>query len=172
MATSPGEGAVQSSKDAYGESFTADLLEQYKLYVRSAENVSVRRIATSRLLLALNAGLVALYGIQPGHFAQSGSAVAVPVLGIVVSLLWYRIIKSHKNLNAVKFELIRELEEHLPAALYTAEWRSAEQGRGRSYRAVTEIEKWIPLTFLILHAILLTALAMDAGVTLPALLGR
>ena len=172
MADRPGEGIVRRSRDAYGETFTADLLEQYKLYVQSAEHVSARRLASSRLLLALNAGLAALYGIRPEGFGQSWWVVAVPLLGIAVSLLWSRIIRSHKELNRVKFELIHELERHLPAAPYTYEWRLAEQGRGRSYRAVTDIERWLPWTFLVLHVVLLIALAVEAGAELPVLPGR
>ena len=170
MAGRPGESVVRCSRDAYGETFTADLLEQYKLYVQSAEHVSARRLASSRLLLALNAGLAALYGIRPEGF-ESGWALSVPVLGIVVSHLWSRIIRSHRELNRVKFALIHELERHLPAAPYTCEWRLAEQGRGRSYRAVTGIERWLPWTFLALHVILGIALAVEAGAELPVLPG-
>ena len=171
MAGRPGEGVVRCSRDAYGETFTADLLEQYKLYVQSAEHVSARRLASSRLLLALNAGLAALYGIRPEGF-ESGWALSVPVLGIVVSHLWSRIIRSHRELNRVKFALIHELEQHLPAAPYTCEWRLAEQGRGQSYRAVTDIERWLPWTFLALHVILGSALVVEAGADLPVLPGR
>ena len=171
MAVRPGEDVVRCSKEAYGGTFTADLLEQYKLYVQSAEHVSARRLASSRLLLALNAGLAALYGIQPAGF-ESGWAVAVPILGIVVSHLWSRIIRSHRELNRVKFALIHELERHLPAAPYTCEWRLAEQGRGRSYRAVTDVERWLPWTFLVLHTVLLIALVVEAGADLPVLPGR
>ena len=171
MTDRAGEGAVRCSRDAYGETFTADLLEQYKLYVQSAEHVSARRLASSRLLLALNAGLAALYGIRPEGF-ESGWALSVPVLGIVVSHLWSRIIRSHRELNRVKFALIHELEQHLPAAPYTCEWRLAEQGRGRSYRAVTDIERWLPWTFLALHVILGSALVVEAGAELPVLPGR
>ena len=172
MASQPGDDLVRSPSDAYGETFTADLLEQYKLYVGSAEQVSARRIASSRLLLALNAGFVALYGIEPAGFGQSWWAMPLPLLGIVVCLLWSRIIKSHKDLNRVKFTLIHEFERHLPAAPYTCEWRLAEQGRGRPYRAVTDIERWIPWTFLVLHAVLLAALALEAATALPVLPAR
>ena len=156
----PGRGVVRCSRDAYGETFTADLLEQYKLYVQSADRVSARRLASSRLLLALNAGLVALYGIQPAGISQNWWAVSAPVLGVTVSLLWSWIIWSHKELNRVKFELIHEFERHLPAAPYTCEWRLVDQGRGRSYRAVTDIERWLPRAFLVLYAVLLIALAI------------
>lgn len=149
---------VHRTKGTYGDSFGTDLLEQYKLYVQSAENVSARRVASSRYLLTLNIALVTLYGIQSEGFVQSYWALLVPILGIPVSLLWYQIIKSHSDLNTVKFEIIHQLEEHLPVALYAHEWQLAEAGRGTSYRAVTRIEKGIPIAFIVLHSILLISL--------------
>ncbi len=148
------EGLFGFRKDAYGGSFNADLLEQYKLYVQSAENVSARRVASSRYLLTLNAALVALYGFQSPNLSPIEWVVPVPILGILVSVLWHRIIKSHKDLNAVKFDIIHELEKRLPVSLYAHEWRLANKGHGMAYRAVTDIERWIPIAFLVLHVIL------------------
>ena len=149
---------VHHTKETYHGSFGADLLEQYKIYVQSAENVSARRVASSRYLLTLNIALVTLYGIQSDGFGQSYWAILVPILGIPVSWLWYRIIKSHSDLNTVKFKIIRQLEEHLPVALYAYEWQLAGEGRGTSYSAVTRIEKWIPIAFIVLHIMLLISL--------------
>ena len=83
----------------------------------------------------------------------------VPVLGTSVSVLWHLIIKSHKDLNAVKFKIIHELEQWLPTTLYAYEWRLAEEGRGKPYRSVTDIERWVPLAFLVLHLVLLLVFA-------------
>ena len=149
---------VHYTKETYGDSFGTDLLEQYKTYVQSAENVSARRVASSRYLLTLNIALVTLYGIQSEGFVQSYWTMLVPILGILVSMLWYQIIKSHRDLNTVKFNIIHQLEEHLPVALYTYEWQLAGEGRGTSYSAVTRIEKWIPIAFIVLHIILLISL--------------
>ena len=158
-----GEGALfRYVKEAYGESFSADLLGQYKLYVQSAENVSARRVASSRYLLTLNTALVALYGFQSSNLDPGWWTMLVPILGFSVSVLWHRIIKSHKDLNAVKFRIIHELEQRLPATLYTYEWRLAEKGRGKPYRSVTDIELWIPLAFLALHLVLLLVLVGDS----------
>ena len=147
-------GLFQFTGEDYGGSFKADLLEQYKLYAQSAENVSARRVQSSRYLLTLNVALVALYGFQSAGFGQSYWALVVPVVGILVSLLWYLIIKSHADLNRVKFDVIHDLELHLPAAMFRHEWRLAQDGKGKSYRAVTAIEKWIPLLFAVLHMVL------------------
>ena len=143
------------TKETYKGSFNADLLEQYKLYVQSAENVSARRIASSRYLLTLNSALIALYGLQSASFSQNYWALLIPILGLPVSLLWHQIIKSHKDLNAVKFKIIHEFEQRLSAAPYTYEWQLAGEGQGNAYRSVTGIERWIPLIFFLIHVILL-----------------
>ena len=155
----------QCAEDTYKGAFKADLLEQYKLYVQSAENVSARRVASNRYLLTLNAALVALYGLQSAGFGQSCWTLLIPVIGIPISLLWYWIIKSHADLNRVKFGLIHEFEKHLPAALYRREWQLADEGRGKSYRAVTTIERWIPILFAALHIVLALLVILEiAGV--------
>ena len=153
------------TKETYKGSFSTDLLEQYKLYVQSAENVSARRLASSRYLLTLNTALVALYGFQSVSL-ENYFAILIPVIGIFASLLWCRIIKSHRDLNTVKFEIIHELEQHLPVALFDYEWKKVEQGRGKSYRPVTQIEQWIPIAFLVLHFILLIVIVFT-NVGLP-----
>ena len=156
---------LRCDRESYGDSFTSDLLEQYKLYVQSAENVSARRVASSRYLLTLNAALVALYGVQSAGFGQSYWTLLVPIVGIPVSLLWYLIIKSHADLNRVKFDVIHEFEQHLPAAMYKYEWLLAEEGQGKTYRAVTTIERWIPILFAALHVILAVMIVLAiAGV--------
>ena len=151
MANQERKSLLTRTADAYGESFQTDLLEQYKLYVQSAENVSARRVASSRYLLTLNVALVALYGLQSANFGQTYWTLLVPVLGIPVSLLWHQIIKSHRDLNAVKFRIIHEMERHLPTALFHYEWQLAGEGKGRSYNPVTYIERWIPIAFVGLH---------------------
>ena len=153
---------ISRTAKSYGESFTAHLLEQYKVYVQSAENVSSRRVASGRFMLTLSVAVVALYGLQAEGFGEDWLALLVPSAGIAVSMLWYLIITSHANLNRVKFELIQELEQHLPAALYTREWQLAGQGQGKNYRAISTIERWIPILFGVLHA----AFAVSIGLAI------
>ena len=157
---------IHMTKGVYGDSFTTDLLEQYKLYVQSAENVSVRRVASSRYLLALNVAIVALYGLQPEGFGQNYWTLPIPLIGILVSLLWCLVIKAHADLNRVKFDVIHEFEQHLPAAMYKYEWHLAKEGRGKSYRAVTTIERWIPILFGALHGVWGGILAVTEVATL------
>lgn len=169
MTDTPDRALLGYTKETYHGAFEADLLEQYKLYVQSAENVSARRLASSRYLLAVNTALVALYGFQAQGPGSVWLALLLPTLGIPVSLLWYRIIRSHRELNRVKFGIIHELEKGLPAALFTHEWLLAEGGKGKSYQSLTDIERWIPLLFLVLHLGLLLLFATN-GLPLEAVL--
>lgn len=154
MDDKPAQRLIHHNKEDFDDSFDSDLLEQYKLYVQSAENVSSRRVVSNRYLLTINAALVALYGLQSANFGQGYWTLLIPIIGIPVSLLWYLIIKSHADLNRIKFDVIHEFEQHLPAAMYQHEWRLAEEGQGKEYRAVTKIERWIPILFAGLHLVL------------------
>ena len=148
------ESLISQSQESYGESFKAGLLEQYKLYVQSAENVSARRVASNRYLLTLNAALVALYGVFSRQVSARITGYCPFQLRNARFFLWYQIIKSYRDLNTVKFKVIHELEQHLPAALFRYEWELAEHGQGKSYNPVTHIEQWLPLAFCALHLIL------------------
>ena len=91
---------------------------------------------------------------SPASFGQGYWTLLIPVIGIPVSLLWYLIIKAHADLNRIKFDVIHEFERHLPAAMYEYEWHLAEDGRGKTYRAVTTLERWLPILFSALHVVL------------------
>ena len=160
MTERAGSGLIRVEGERYGDSFGSDLLEQYKLYVQSAESVSARRLASSRYLLTLNAALAALYGLQPAGFGRSHWALLVPGIGIAVCLLWRSIIKSHADLNGIKFEVVHEFERHLPAAPYAYEWFLAKRGRGKAYREATSLERWVPVLFAVLHAGLAVAIVL------------
>lgn len=147
-------GLIRYTKETYEGSYSTDLLEQYKLYVQSADNESARRVASGSYFLTLNTALIALYGIQSAIFGQSFWILLVPVLGVVISIFGYQIIKSYRDLNKAKFEVIHELEQHLPAALFDYEWKIVEQGKGKSYKLVTYLEQRIPIVFIALHSLI------------------
>ena len=149
------EGLFHPTKKTYDDSFTVTLLEQYKMYVQTVENVSARRVTTSRYLLTLSAAFVALYGLQLPILNEGYWVLIVPVTGMFVALLWYKIIESHHDLNRVKFEIIHEIEQHLPARLFTHEWHIARKGDDKHYTKITDIERWIPFLFIGLHVVLI-----------------
>lgn len=154
MPNEPSPHLIRHTKESYGDFFKAHLFEQYKHYVESAEKLSERRVSVNNYLLTVNALLVTLYGVIASNSSESAWDILVLIAGAIVSLTWLRLIASYRNLNSLKFEIIHELEQEMPAALYDYEWKKAEEGRGKTYHPVTHLECWVPLVFMLLYFLL------------------
>lgn len=148
------EQLFNTGPEAYGDSFQTDLLELYKHYVESAEKISERRVTTNNYLLTVNAALVALHGVVAAGKLSTAGAIFIPLAGILVSVNWFLIVNSYRNLNSAKFKVIHELEERLPVSIYSYEWHCADRGKTKAYRPVSHLERWIPTMFTGLYAVL------------------
>ena len=96
------------------EKHQSHLIEQYKLYVEMADRVSARRQASSSFFLSVNTaivGIVEYLNFGTTSKPDGGFFFAVAIAGVVLSLLWYRIIRSYRDLNAAKFKVIHEVEK-------------------------------------------------------------
>ena len=77
------------------------------------------------------------------------------VAAIMLCYVWWRIVKSYRQLNSGKFKVVREFEQLLPTAPYDAEWIALGEGKiSNLYLPLTHIENWVPLCFGLLYAIL------------------
>jgi hypothetical protein len=145
---------LSRSREQYGEFYSEHLFEQYKHYVESAEKISERRVSANNYFLTVNSFLVTLYGLVASSKFASSWLILVPFAGLLVSLTWHRIITSYRDLNTIKFSVIHELEEQMPAALYAYEWKKAQYGKGKKYHPLSHLERWIPIIFMLLYVIL------------------
>lgn len=137
----------------YGQLYKAHLLDQYKMYVEMTDRVSQRRITTNSYMLTVNATIIALFSLLFTKVAISWYGVVLfSIAGCSICLAWFIIINSYKQLNALKFMVIHELETKLPAKLYDYEWVILKQKKaGAKYLRLTKIEKIIPLLFLLVY---------------------
>jgi hypothetical protein len=145
----------------YGSSYQDHLVEQYKLFVNSAENVSARRLATNNFFLSVNTVVLAFLGIASGTYLAKGYRVSwiviVAIAGIALCYYWYRLIRSYNNLNQSKFDVIHAIEARLPAAPCRAEWEGLGFGEDKkTYVPFTRVESRVPWVF----AFLFLALAI------------
>jgi hypothetical protein len=151
MGTSSGKGGapklIGNASAVYGPAFQGHLLQQYKLYVESAEKVSEKRISSGNSLLTVCSALLTAFGIASSLHIAKGTLVVIPVAGLLVCVAWFSLVTSYKNLNTAKFKVIHELEEYLPAALFRYEWHACDQGKGKAYTPITHLERVIPLIF-------------------------
>ena len=128
-------------------------IEQYKLYVQSADNNSARRVSVNRYQTSLNIAVVALYGLTETIAPQPATVIQIfiALVGIILALTWYGTIWSIRRLNIEKFKIIHSMEEHLPRAVYYEEWQGLDQARGWRYRSADNFEKAVPIIFAVLH---------------------
>lgn len=94
------------------------ILDQYKIFVESAQKISDNRIATVNYYIAILSGLLVAI---TAFFENAIVKTILCALGIIIAVVACLTIIRYKNMNKVKFEIIHELEELLPAAPYSDE---------------------------------------------------
>lgn len=130
---------------------SAQLLDQYKLYVEMADRISGRRLTANTYFLSVNTGLLGLVAYVAKE--SINFLWVLGLAGIVLCWLWFQIIRSYRDLNTAKFAVIHALEEHLPASPWAAEWMFAGRGKdSKRYFPLTHIEIGVPFVFMTLHA--------------------
>lgn len=142
----------------YGNSYQEHLFEQYKLFIDSIEKTSDRRQQANNYFIAINTALISLIGLsfQIKIFENSPwPKILLAVLGIVICVIFYFLIRSYKQLNTGKFAVIHEIEKNLPLALYKYEWKILGEGKNKAkYYPFSHIELWIPWIFGVLYFVL------------------
>lgn len=136
------------------------IVEQYKLYVASAEKISQNRLAASTFFLSFNTAIV---GALAGFFDKIQDIELVGafyVAAIAMSLAWMLLLRSYRNINSAKFKVIGAIEQRLPMSPYwSAEWTAL--GRGNNYRKyvpLSVIEQTAPVVFVSIYTYLLVLL--------------
>ena len=141
------------------EKLRAILLEQYKLYVEMADRISSRRQNANTFALTVNSALIALVGYvqtQDSSVLKEGFFWLVAVAGLVLNFVWYRMVRSYRDLNTAKYLVIHEIEKRLVISPYDAEWEAVGRGKdSKLYLPFTHIEMWVPWVFFVMHAIVL-----------------
>lgn len=145
------------SKD-YGENYHSHLFEQYKMYVESAEKISDRRQNANNFFLTLNTVLISVIGLsfQVKTFDDiSWSRFLLSVLGVLICVIFWFLLRAYKQLNSGKFKVIHEIEQHLPLSMYDYEWSILGRGKNKSkYYPFSHIESSIPIVFGLLYIFL------------------
>lgn len=135
----------------------AALLEQYKLFLKTSEDLVNRRQNVNSFYISISSALVALMGflfaLDLGEFARLIIGIVFGLIGIVLSISWSRILSCYGNLNNSKMKIISSIEKHLPLSLFDAEWAAlADTLNKKKYISFTESEQIIPRLFGVLYA--------------------
>jgi hypothetical protein len=136
------------SSQKYGERYSDHFFEQYKLYQEAIEKISDRRQLANTYFIGLHTILFAIlgYSISGGEKALQGwFVIGVALAGqMICDIFWY-LIHAYKQLNTGKFEVLHEMEEHLPMAPYAYEWQILGKGEEKEkYYPFSHIELLVP----------------------------
>jgi hypothetical protein len=128
-------------------------LEQYKTYLGMLDKISDRRQQANEFFLALNTALLGFLGYTQSQQEPSTLLfVVASVVGICLSYFWYAIIKSYRELNAVKFKVVQAIEQRLPIALFDTEWEIIGRREDKTtYSPFTYIEIRVPWVLSVLY---------------------
>ena len=143
----------------YGNLYREHFLSIYVRYAETAEHISDRRQNANTFFLSINTALVAFLGYtgfgleslppNPRYFW------AVLAAGLVLSLLWARLLKSYRDLNTGKFQILHEIEKALPIAPFRTEWEVLGSGGERTkYWPLSHLERFVPYLFVLMYVVL------------------
>ena len=134
----------------------ADLPENYfELYKLAVKSAAYRLVeAANTFFLTINTGLVALMG------GDDERRWYLPVAGLLFCVTWWALLKSYRDLNSAKFQIILGMEERLPVRVYADESRIYTgdpvifQLRRKvitkwiaQYRELNRVERLVPVVF-------------------------
>jgi hypothetical protein len=151
---------AQAAGEPTAEEFAAaaDLpehyFELYKLAVEMADRISARRSVANSFFLTINTGLVAVMG------EADDLKWYLPVAGLLFCVTWWALLKSYRDLNSAKFQIILGMEERLPVRVYADEKRIYKSESVKfqlrrkvitrwiaQYRELNRVERIIPIVF-------------------------
>lgn len=124
------------SKNAYDE---------YKMYLQTTEHTTSNRLRTNAFFISINTLLV-------NYYTQTGVKIEQLVLGTILCLIWYILLKSYKTLNLAKFITIKKTaKKYKFLNLYHIERNILE--KYKNYYSLSSLESIIPILFIIYYSI-------------------
>lgn len=144
------------NKEDYGNSYKEHFLEQYKLFVETAEKVSSRRASANNFFIAAHTLLIGIITVfNPAESIHPIIVLALGVFGGILCYVWWIALNSYRQLNGGKYKVIQEMESELPFPTFKREWDILENGVNREkYRQISKIEKFVPLMFLLPYIVI------------------
>ncbi len=143
------------------------IMEQYKMFVQTSEDLVGRKQAVNTFYVTLNSillgGIVSVFCALPdfltGHsYLIYLLTVFLSAIGVTVCLSWITLLHSYSDLNSSKMAIISCIEEHLALKLFDTEWAILTRTIGnKKYKSFTVKEVAIAWIFFTLYIILAVA---------------
>lgn len=143
------------------------MLEQYKLFLQTSEDLVNRRQSVNSFYISISSALVAIMGVlfamDFGRKAELILGCVFCVIGIILSISWSKTLAGYGNLNSSKMKIISSIEKQLPLSLFDAEWAAlSDKLNKKRYVSFTESEQIIPRLFAVVYFIVLLLIAVSS----------
>jgi len=137
-----------------------DKFEEYKLFAEDAQKLSERRQSTSQTCVTVNAAIFAVLALLIKDIGFRGwtlvlTAVPLFLTGVLLCIIWQKIILQHQVLIGWRYDQLREMEKVMAGSyqMYTKEWEDFFKPRQGKEFSFSLLEIWLPRLFLILYLI-------------------
>jgi len=142
------------------------LLEQYKLFLQTSEDLVNRRQVVNSFYISISSALVAIMGVILAlDFAQNTKMIVgfvFCVIGVILSISWSNILACYGNLNSSKMKIISNIEKQLPLSLFDAEWAAlSDKLNKKRYVSFTESEQIIPRLFCVSYLFVMVIIVVS-----------
>ena len=92
-------------------------IENYKIFIESAEKNSDRRVTQNNIYLTINLAFISFLCTQNLDLKHN---IVVLIVGLIICIIWFLTIINYSKRNKVKFDIINESEY---GKLYKEEWK-------------------------------------------------
>lgn len=136
------------------------LLEQYKVFLQTSEDLVSRRQNVNNFYISINSVMIALFSVfvvfDLSETVRMLLGLLFSFVGLILATSWIRILNAYGNLNGSKMKIISSIEKQLPASLFDAEWAAlSDRLNKKKYVSFTDSEKKIPAVFMFVYTTIL-----------------
>ena len=146
----------KKSEQEYGELYRNHFLEQYKIAIQGVDYTSKWKHIVNNYFLTIHTVLLAAIGLSAARDQISMPALThqmIPLIGIFMAIAWWATVRSYNDILEAKFSILHCIEEHLPLALYRAEWEVLDASHSNP-RRMALVDSFVPSLFFVFYALI------------------
>lgn len=132
-----------------------DPYQEYTFFIESTQWLTERRQTANDIYMSVNMAVFAALSFvfqDMTKLSMSTCAFMSPLLiaGVLVCLMWHRLIVKYKHLINWRFDQLMEMEKNLPGS-YQMYNREQEDIYSKAKGGFSGIELWLPRIFIALY---------------------
>lgn len=139
------------SADSDMKSKAVERYDEYTYFADSTQTLADRRQSATQVFIGVNTSIFGLIGflLNDAGLSRMQDLVALPlfVVGVLICLVWDRMISHYRALIAWRFEQLRSMENELNGSykMFTREWEMHFQPQtNKSVIGFSNLERSLP----------------------------